>query len=577
MVPRLLLLSLATLAAAPLADRDRSPHDVALSPDGRWALAANADSGTVSLVDLEAGTVVAEVPAGRRPFCVAWSGATAAVTNLLSDDLTILDVAPPKLAVRATVPVGDEPRGVALGDGRAIVALSGEDAVVAVDLGTGRIAARAPAGNEPWHVAFAPDRKRLAVSCALSQDVRVLDAGSLEERARVPMRGHNLRRLATSPDGAWAYVCNIAERGLAASKENIDRGWVVAARLSRVPLGEEGPREAISLDPRGKAVADADGVAVSPDGASLAVAAGGTHELLLLRLPLPFVAFGGPGDHIDRDLLKDARRFRRLELGGRPVAVAFSPDGRSVVAANPLANALQVVDFEKGVVAKTIPLGGPPEPSLARRGEAIFYDGRRSFNQWYSCHTCHVDGHTNGSTFDTLNDGRYGNPKKTLSLRGVSRTGPWTWHGWQTDFRKAIAHSMKTTMQGPEPAEADVEALAAFLSTLEFAPPAGPRDEAAARGEALFKARGCTACHEPPDYTSGEVFLVGLESRDDAYKGFNPPSLRGVATRGPWLHDGRARTLEELLQKHHRPLKLAEKPDLSPEELKDLVAFLRSL
>ena len=30
----------------------------------------------------------------------------------------------------------------------------------------------------------------------------------------------------------------------------------------------------------------------------------------------------------------------------------------------------------------------------------------RSFNQWYSCNTCHSDGHTNGLDFDTLNDGR---------------------------------------------------------------------------------------------------------------------------------------------------------------------------
>jgi hypothetical protein len=101
----------------------------------------------------------------------------------------------------------------------------------------------------------------------------------------------------------------------------------VASRLSRIALRSEEPREAISLDPRGKAVADVEGVAASPDGETIALAAGGTHELLLLRLPLPFVAFGGPGDHIDAALLKDSRRFRRIALGGRPVAVAFSHGG----------------------------------------------------------------------------------------------------------------------------------------------------------------------------------------------------------------------------------------------------------
>jgi YVTN family beta-propeller protein len=574
MVGRLSLVWILLLAAAPARDeKHRSPSDLSLSPDGKWALVANAGSDTLSLVDLDGGRVAAELPAGSRPHSVAWSGATAVVTNLLSDDATVFSVAPPKLESLGTVAVGDEPRGVAISGSLAYVAVSGEDAVVEIDLKTRAVTRRAAAGDEPWHLAVAGDR--LAVSCALSQDVRVFNPATLELLFKAPMRGHNLRRVALAPDGQWAYVPNIAERGLGTSRENIDRGWVVGNRLSRVPLREEGPREAMSLDPRGKAVADVEGVAAGDDGL-IALAAGGTHELILLRLPLPFVAFGGPGDHMDAALLKDATRFRRIPLGGRPVAAAFAPGGRAVVA-NWLANALQIVDVEKGEVAKTIALGGPAEPSLVRRGEAVFYDGQRSFNQWFSCHTCHVDGHTNGSTFDTMNDGRYGNLKKTLSLRGVARTGPWTWHGWQTDLRASLVHSMKTTMQGPEPAPADVDALEAYLKTLDFAPPPGKKDAAAARGEALFKARACDACHVPPDYTTDDVFTVGLEERGDKYKGFNPPSLRGVSTRGPWLHDARARTLEDVLQKHHRPQTINGKPDFTPDELQDVIAFLRSL
>jgi cytochrome c peroxidase len=206
----------------------------------------------------------------------------------------------------------------------------------------------------------------------------------------------------------------------------------------------------------------------------------------------------------------------------------------------------------------------------------IFYDAGRSFHQWYSCHTCHVDGHTNGATFDTLNDGRYGNAKKTLSLRGAARNGPWTWHGWQTELPAALAHSMKTTMQGPEPSKEDVEALHAFVRTLDHAP-APPPGEAAKRGEQVFNAKGCDACHAGPDYTDGEVHLTGLEAPDDAYKGFKAPPLRGVGRRNPYLHDGRARTLEELLTKHHRASTLTRRPDPTPEELADLIAFLRSL
>src|SRR4051812_10426031 len=66
--------------------KDRSPSSVALSPDGRWAVTANATADTVSLVDLEKGEVTAEVPVGERPLAVALSrdGKRAVVTNGLS-------------------------------------------------------------------------------------------------------------------------------------------------------------------------------------------------------------------------------------------------------------------------------------------------------------------------------------------------------------------------------------------------------------------------------------------------------------------------------------------------------------
>ena len=96
---------------------------------------------------------------------------------------------------------------------------------------------------------------------------------------------------------------------------------------------------------------------------------------------------------------------------------------------------MQVVDLAERKVVRTIPLGGPAEPSLARRGEAIFYDARRSLDQWYSCHTCHYEGGTNSVTTDTTNDGTPFTFKTVLPLHHLHETGPWTWHGWQTDLR----------------------------------------------------------------------------------------------------------------------------------------------
>src|SRR5262249_58990475 len=130
----------------------------------------------------------------------------------------------------------------------------------------------------------------------------------------------------------------------------------------------------------------------------------------------------------------------------------------------------------------------------AGEGGRFFSAARRSHNQWFSCHTCHVDGHTCGLNFDTLNDHTYGTPKLTPSLYYVTKTGPWTWHGWQKDLRAGIVKSYTETMFGPRPTDAETDAVCAFLDTLT-GPPNPFRDKdgaltpAARRGQALFQVK----------------------------------------------------------------------------------------
>jgi mono/diheme cytochrome c family protein len=369
------------------------------------------------------------------------------------------------------------------------------------------------------------------------------------------------------------------------TQNNIRIGWVLASRIARVRLDEKARREAISLDPQGQAVSDPHGLAISPDEKKLVCAASGTHELLVYRLPdLPLIDYGGPGDHIDRALLNDKERFYRIPVSGRPMAIRFSKDGQRVFVANYLLNCVQMVHLAEKKIERSIVLGGPREPSLARQGEAIFYDGQRSLDQWYSCHSCHYEGHTNAAVMDTRNDGRNGNFKTVLSLRNVTRTGPWTWHGWQTDLHAAMFKSMTDTMLGKKPTEEDVKAITAFLDTLTTPPnphrlPDGSLDEAAQRGEKIFHGNkaGCARCHSGPYFTDGKVHDVGLGDRGDAYKGYNPPSLLGIYDRVLYLHDGRSSSLEQILRGPHNPADVNGNGELDEQELKDLLAYLRAL
>ena len=134
-------------------------------------------------------------------------------------------------------------------------------------------------------------------------------------------------------------------------------------------------------------------------------------------------------------------------------------------------------------------------------------------------------------------------------------------------------------MQGkPEGATDDnVEAIAAFLSTLKPPPSIdaarGTLDPAAIeRGRRIFVDMDCSRCHEPPTYTTPKTYDVHL--RDEAGADhFNPPSLRGVGQRDAFLHDNRAATLRELFTRFKHP----DGDAMKPEQLDDLLAFLRSL
>src|SRR5262245_47489405 len=64
----------ADAAAEPRTEVDRSPSDVVLSTDEKWAVTANETSNTVSLVDLASGSVAAELPCGAHPAALAVHG-----------------------------------------------------------------------------------------------------------------------------------------------------------------------------------------------------------------------------------------------------------------------------------------------------------------------------------------------------------------------------------------------------------------------------------------------------------------------------------------------------------------------
>lgn len=574
---------------ASVESQDRSPVDLALSPDGDWLVTANQTSGTLSLVRLSDGSVMAEAPCGQRPSAVVISPdgkrVLASATN--SGELFVYRLSNASLEQQTAVKLGFEPRGIALSpDGHlAYVALTAANEVAVVDLKTLETTARIGVGRWPRYLAISPDGNRLAVGASGDGGISVVDTESRTKLFDSKFLGLNIGHVQISSDGRYAYFpwMVYADRPITAG--NIREGWVLGNRLARVRLDEQARREAIALDPRGKAVADPHGLALAPAEDWLAMSASGTHELVLLHLAdLPLVP-DGPGDHMDPLLARDDEIFVRIPLGGRPMGIRFARDGQKIYVANYLENSVQVVNVAERKIERSIPLGGAHELSLVRRGEAIFVDALRSADGWYSCHSCHYEGGTNSITMDTKNDGSFGTYKMVLSLRNAQHTGPWFWHGWQNDLSAAVEKSLGDTMQGPSPTSDDVKAVMAYLQTLEPTPNSrspktpGELSPEARRGQNLFasESAACANCHNGPYFTDGQQHDVGLGSSYDAYEGFNTPSLVAVANRAGYLHHGRAKSLADLLTDLHSPAKVSGTRELTPEEVADLVAYLETL
>jgi DNA-binding beta-propeller fold protein YncE len=576
----------APAAPEPRGEPDRSPIDLALLPDGR-ALTANQTSDTVTLVDLDAGKALAERPCGRRPAAVACShdGRRAAVAASWGGAVSLFEIADDGLKPAGEIAVGGYPHAVTFAPdgGRVYVAVGDSDEIAEIDWAGRKVTHRRPAPHDPRCLDVSADGSLLAAAGGRSGRVILWDESTGKPLWDRPIDdAFNLRGLTVTPDDS-AVVCSCAvRRDFPVSRTNITEGWVIDNRLLRLDVKADAvpPVKQISLDERGKAAGDLYGAAFDPKGRLLAVAGSGTGELLLLDAAAAPWTGGDVGDVLDPRLAK-GDRFRRIPLAGRPTAVAFTPDGKRVVVANYLLNSVQIVDAAEGEVVRSISLGGPRKPSAARRGEALFYNATRSQDQWFSCSSCHVDGHTCGQNFDTLNDGNYGNPKLTPSLRGVARTPPWTWHGWQDDLGAAVVKSYTTTMFGPKPTDDETRDVVAFLETLDHPPnprrgPDGKLSAAAECGRNVFAKAKCSRCHDGPEYTSERNYELKIEPDGSPYKEWNPPTLRGVVDRGPFLHDGRARTLDDVLTGAHAPEKLGA-PALTPDERRDLIEFLKSL
>ncbi|MBA2112931.1 c-type cytochrome [Bremerella alba] len=576
--------------AQPRSVEYRSPVDLVLLKNDTWLVVANQTSNSVSLLETKSGKILDEILCGDHPSAIVacLDGQHILVSCAHSGQISLIQVEGGKLNEIHTIDVGFEPTGltVAPNGKTAYVGLVATGEVAELDLVQAKVARKFSVGAWPRYLTVSPNGERLAVGCSGESKIVIVDLiqGEIAYSSKLS-GGINIGHLQCSADGKYVYFPWMIYRSNPINRDNIRRGWVLGSRIGRVRLDKQEYREAITLDVPGMAVADPHGIVMDSSNKRLVVSAAGSHDLLVYRRDdLPWEGVGGPGDLIDPKLMQDRDLFQRIDLGGRPMGIAMARDGRTVYVANYLKDAIQVVNIEDRSILRDIPLGQRPRPSQVRHGEELFYDARRSLDQWYSCHTCHYNGGVNSKAMDTWNDGSALTMKTVLPLEHLDRTGPWTWHGWQEDLHDAMHKSFTTTMQGRPASPREADAILAYLKT-DRSPPNpfrekdGSLNESAIRGQKVFAGTeaNCISCHNGPHFTDGEIHDVGLGSEEDEYQGYNTPSLTGIYRKVRFLHDGRAGSLEEVLSDYHSPEEVSGTRAMTESELADLISYLKSL
>ena len=554
---------------------------IGITPDGTTVFIVNPDSDSVSAIDTASETKLDEIIVGRDPriLTIEPDGQRLYVTSHASATLTILDVQ--SFSVLTKLRVGPEPHGVVADpNGRLVyVAASGADRIDVVDTALAQVVDTIPVPPRPKGLAIAEDGTRLYVTHFLSGTVSVIDLTNRSVRTVVATgpESNMAQRIVVHPTNHRAYLPHIRSN---VSNPHPLFDTTLFPVVSVIDLATEHHLlpERLELSVVDRPVNLPFDLALSSDGQRM------------------HIVYLGSGDMSVIDL-EDRQVLAHLEVGDGPRGIVLSPDDRTAYVANSLSDDVSVIDLSTFAEVTRIPVTTSPLSPELHRGKLLFISSRStqvSRDRWMSCESCHPDGEQDGRTW-LFPDG----PRNTTNLRGLAQTHPLHWSADRDevqDFEFTIRELQAGTglLEDPHPElgspntgrSADLDALAAFVESLQPKPSPFRRADGtltpeAERGQDVFHRAdvGCAACHVPPLFTDLLMHDIGTGHGPGELlgPGFDTPSLRGVWHTAPYLHDGRASTLRDVLVTHNPTDQHGQTAHLSEQEIQDLVVFLRSL
>ncbi|MHC4758996.1 MAG: cell surface protein [Planctomycetota bacterium] len=523
--------------------------------------------GQVHIIDLKKNTITKSIEVGHTPYApvISPDGKMLYVCNRFTNDISV------------------------------------------IDLSSGTEKTRIQVLREPTAAAITADGKYLYVANLLpasradanyiSSEVSIIDtsANKVIKNIQLPNGSTAIRGICISPDGKHVYATHILARYQMPTTQ-LERGWMNTNALTIIDADEQKYINTVLLDDIDLGAANPWGLACTKDGKYICVTHAGTNEVSVIdrnglhekldkalegyKFSNALNAMAYPDD-VPNDLAFLVGLQRRLKLKGNG-SRGLTIIGSKIYAAEYFSGSLGILDLEqKGYVeAQSLALGAAAEMSTVREGEMLFNSASLCFQGWQSCATCHLeDARVDGLNWDLLNDGM-GNAKSTKSLLLSHKTPPVMVSGIRDKAETAVRAGFKF-IQFSQVSDENAAAVDEYLKSLKPVPSPylvdGELSEKAEKGKMVFDKAACSSCHPAPLYTDMKKYDVGTGKGMEKGKFYDTPTLVEVWRNGPYLYDGRAAKIYEVLTVYNEQDQHGKTSELNEEEIEQLAEFVLSL
>ncbi|MES2664272.1 MAG: LamG-like jellyroll fold domain-containing protein [Pseudomonadota bacterium] len=571
----------------------------------------NPDNNSVTVIDSNTYTKLKEISVGEQPSAIAFAtNGDAWITNKKSGTVSIIDTN--NLSIKSTLTLPNKralPHGIVIKNDFAYVVLEAMNHLIKISTTTNTIINHAVIQKNSRHLALSVDGTRILTTAFITppvlnehtsrpdvsqgvSGVTVLNSNTLAVEKIINLEHSNqeatensgpgipnyLGIMAMHPAGHSAYIPSKQDNILSGSMRNGEEmqfDQTVRAIGSKLNL--------LTLQETGNSRLDYDNASVA--SASL-------YDRYGIHL---FTALEGNRQIAVSNTITNAEVLR-FDAGRAPQGLALSANGKILAVHNFMDRTVQFININNIVEAKsnkpeyiaTVKTVGTEKLTLQiLRGKQLFYDAsddRLAALDYMSCASCHNEGDHDGRVWDLTHLGE--GLRNTISLRGKNGMAHGVLH-WTgnfdeiQDFEDQIRHfsggsglmndidfsegTRSKPLGDPKAGlSKDLDAMSAYISSLtksDESPLVNNQLSAdALEGKALFNTYQCASCHSGATFTDSltkkrhDIGTINLESGSRLsvnLDGLDTPTLLGLTSSAPYLHNGSAQTINEAISAHN--------------------------